>query len=81
MTLPPPRNVADIRPNFQEDIHRTLSGIYLPASVLMVDRSMRTGFALALLAVAVNYGINPESFLKPEDVQLIREQGRYTSAR
>lgn len=72
MTLPPVRNVADIRPNFREDIHRTLSGIYLPASVLMVDRYMRTGFALALSSVAINYGIDPRSFLKPEDVQLLK---------
>ncbi|MBN8654855.1 MAG: hypothetical protein J0M11_03895 [Anaerolineae bacterium] len=72
MTLPPVHNVADIRPNFRDDIHRTLSGIYLPASVLMADRYMRTGFALALSSVAINYGINPSSFLKPEDVQLLK---------
>lgn len=76
MTPYPFRSVPDIRPNFRDDIERTLAGIYLPASVVMYDLSMRTGFALALASVAVNYGIDPQKFLKPEDVQLIRNSQR-----
>lgn len=76
MSSYPFRSVSDIRPNFREDIERTLAGVYLPASVVMYDLSMRTGFALALASVAVNYGIDPQRFLKPEDVQLIKSRVR-----
>lgn len=70
-------NVSDIKPWFREDIARTLMSIYF-ASVASgsakseSDEQFRVGFATALSSVALAVGVNPETFLAPEDVKLIK---------
>lgn len=66
-------NVADVKPWFREDLARTLMSIYF-ASVQGNGQSAqyRAGFAAALSSVALAVGVNPETFLKPEDVQLLK---------
>jgi len=70
-------NVSDIKPWFREDIARTLGSIYFAGKVgqaqgLPVQGDYAVGFAAALSAVALAVGVNPESFLSPEDVQKLR---------
>jgi hypothetical protein len=72
-------NVSDIKPWFREDLARTLGSIYFAsvsargqAQGLPVQGDYMVGFAAALSAVALAVGVNPESFLAPEDVQKLR---------
>lgn len=69
-------NVADIKPWFREDHERTLMSIYFPFSQTYHSRDERFAFALAISSMALAFGINPEKFLSPEDVQLLRSSGR-----
>ena len=68
-------NVSDIKPWFRDDIARTLASIYF-ASVQGQSNNTeyRAGFASALASVALAVGVNPESFLSPDDVQRLREK-------
>lgn len=74
-------NVSDIKPWFREDIARTLMSIYFASAASGSYRSedndhYRVGFATALSSVALAVGVNPESFLAPEDVQLLKSSSR-----
>lgn len=69
--------VSDLKPWFREDIARVLMSIYF-TSVAVNSNSettaeFRSGFAAALSGVAINVGVNPESFLAPEDIKLLRQ--------
>ena len=67
--------VVDIKPWFRDDLARTLASIYF-ASKSGGQRSAdgyEAGFAAALASVALAVGVNPESFLSPEDIQRLRK--------
>lgn len=67
-------NVADIKPWFREDIARTLMSIYFANQQATVySDQYQKGFAAALASVALAVGVNPQSFLSPEDVQRLRK--------
>lgn len=72
-------NVSDIKPWFREDLARTLMSIYFSSTQASSalpsgeDEVYRKGFAAALSSVALAVGVNPESFLSPEDVQRLRK--------
>lgn len=71
-------NVADIKPWFKEDIARALASIYFSSMQTQKHDKTNTeyhnGFAVALASVALAAGINPETFLSPEDVQQIKQK-------
>ncbi len=74
-------NVNNVKPWFREDLARTLMSIYfasVSSSSYKADNSehYRVGFAAALSSVALAVGVNPESFLAPEDVKLIQGASR-----
>lgn len=74
-------NVSDIKPWFREDIARTLMSIYFASVTSSKHRSeenehYREGFASALSSVALAVGVNPETFLAPEDVQLLKSSSK-----
>ena len=72
-------NVSDIKPWFREDLARTLMSIYFASAAngsQRTDSKYRVGFAAALASVALAVGVNPESFLSPEDVQALRKVQR-----
>ncbi|HNH26696.1 MAG: hypothetical protein U0V18_04825 [Anaerolineales bacterium] len=74
-------NVSDIKPWFREDIARTLMSIYFASAANNSQRTTenenyRVGFAAALSSVALAVGVNPESFLAPEDIQRLRSTSR-----
>lgn len=74
-------NVSNIKPWFREDIARILMSIYFAAASANQracnDHRYSVGFAAALSSVALAVGVNPEAFLSPEDIQLLRkEKGR-----
>ncbi len=74
-------NVSDIKPWFREDIARTLMSIYFASASNGTQRTgenelYRTGFAAALSSVALAVGVNPETFLAPEDIQRLRSTSR-----
>jgi hypothetical protein len=74
-------NVSDIKPWFREDIARTIMSIYFASVSSNSYRTedsehYRVGFATALSSVALAVGVNPESFLAPEDIQLIKNTSR-----
>ncbi|HND47167.1 MAG TPA: hypothetical protein PKI33_03330 [Anaerolineales bacterium] len=74
-------NVSDIKPWFREDIARTLMSIYFASAANNSQRTAenenyRVGFAAALSSVALAVGVNPESFLAPEDIQRLRSTSR-----
>lgn len=83
------RNINDIKPWFQDDLARTLMSIYFasksgtpprPSPNIEVrdlerEQAYSTGFAAALSSVALAVGVNPESFLSPEDIQRLRKGG------
>ncbi|WKZ47694.1 MAG: hypothetical protein QY306_17970 [Anaerolineales bacterium] len=70
-------NFSDLKPWFREDIARILVSIYFASaassSQSSINEAFRNGFATALSSVALNIGINPESFLAQEDITLIRK--------
>ena len=72
-------NVADVKPWFREDLARTLASIYFASQGGVTTVERRIGFAAALSSVALAVGVNPETFLKPEDVQYLKSnvQTRY----
>lgn len=70
-------NVSDIKPWFREDIARTLMSIYFASqsaqrSAISGQGEYEAGFAAALSSVALAVGVNPETFLSPEDIQRLR---------
>ena len=70
-------NVSDIKPWFREDIARTLMSIYFASKSSQQSGKKdryEIGFAAALSSVALAVGVNPESFLSPEDIQQLREE-------
>ena len=76
-------NVSDIKPWFREDLARTLMSVYFASKTAVSgQRSVvsggeyEAGFAAALASVALAVGVNPESFLSPEDVQRLRSVRR-----
>lgn len=70
--------VNDIKPWFRDDIARTLMSIYFASTSAAGTREgedlYKTGFAAALSSVALAVGVNPESFLLPEDIQRLRSK-------
>lgn len=73
-------NVADIKPWFDDDITHMLASVYFAAGFKKSDLEdkrlivYRTGFVKALASVAVARGLNPETFISPEDIQLLRKE-------
>ena len=71
-------NVSDIKPWFREDLARMLMSVYfaskssLTPAPLPEGEGYSKGFAAALASVALAVGVNPESFLAPEDIQRLR---------
>jgi hypothetical protein len=66
--------VNDIKPWFREDLARTLMSIYFAGKANQRrEGDYWTGFAAALSSVALAVGVNPEAFLSPEDIQLLRK--------
>ncbi len=85
-------NVSDIKPWFRDDLARTLMSIYFASKSAapsgakrhlpqmeehnLEEAGYRNGFAAALASVALAVGVNPESFLSPEDLQALRKVQR-----
>ena len=74
-------NVSDIKPWFRDDIARTLMSIYFASASNGTQRTKenenyRVGFAAALSSVALAVGVNPETFLAPEDIQRLRSTSK-----
>lgn len=72
-------NVSDIKPWFRDDIARTLMSIYFASAAgnqRTSDAEFRAGFAAALSSVALAVGVNPETFITPEDIQRLRSSSR-----
>ena len=74
-------NVSDIKPWFREDLARTLMSVYFASKAKdscqrSAGSDYEAGFAAALASVALAVGVNPESFLSPEDVQRLRSVRR-----
>lgn len=67
----------DIKPWFRDDLARTLMSIYFASAANGSaqnhgDENFQVGFAAALSSVALAVGVNPESFLRPEDVKRLQ---------
>ncbi len=73
-------NRSDLKPWFREDIARVLMSIYFTSTTSQSQQSnneeFRSGFASALSGVALMIGVNPESFLKQEDIKLLQQSSR-----
>ncbi len=66
----------NLKPWFRDDIARAMMSIYFSSLISRPRQQMsdeyRTGFAAALSSVAIIVGINPESILQNEDLELLR---------
>lgn len=73
-------NVSDIKPWTATEIERLLASIYYASGFNRSDlsdprrMSYRMGFVKALASIAIARGLNPESFISPEDIQLLRKE-------
>jgi len=66
-------NTNDIKPWYRGDIAKTLMSIYFTSKQnSKANESYELGFAAAIFSVALAVGVNPESFLSPEDIQKLR---------
>lgn len=67
----------NLKPWFRDDLARAMMSVYfsflISRSGQKMNNEFRTGFAAALSSVAIIVGINPESILQNEDLQLLRE--------
>lgn len=67
----------NLKPWFRDDLARAMMSVYFSFLISRPGQKMnnefRTGFAAALSSVAIIVGINPESILQNEDLQLLRE--------
>lgn len=67
----------NLKPWFREDIARAIMSIYFSSLVSrprkQTNDEYRAGFAAALSSLAIVMGINPESILQGEDIQLLRD--------
>ena len=69
---------SNLKPWFRDDIARAIMSIYfssvISGSEKQSNNDYRKGFAAALSSVAIVVGINPESILQKEDIQLLQNQ-------
>lgn len=65
--------MSDITPYFREDIARVLMGVYFSSAQSNNQPEHRKAFAAALSSVALAFGVRPDSFLSPEDIQLLKK--------
>jgi hypothetical protein len=67
----------NLKPWFRDDLARVMMSIYFSTVMSRSGSAMndeyRKGFAAALSSFAIVVGINPESILHSDDVQLLRE--------
>jgi hypothetical protein len=68
----------NLKPWFRDDIARAIMSIYF-SSVMsgsddQLNNDYRKGFATALSSIAIIVGINPESILQKEDIQLLQNR-------
>lgn len=70
----------DLRPWFREDIARVLVSVYFASVTTNMhttpNEDFRTGFASALSSIAIGIGINPESFLAPDDIKRLQTNNK-----
>lgn len=70
-------NVNNVKPWFREDIARVLMSIYFASTstnaIGLYNKEYRSGFASALSSVAIMIGVNPETFLSPDDINLLHQ--------
>lgn len=74
-------NLNTIKNWSREDMARTLMSIYFAAATNGAQRTedadrYRVGFAAALSSVALAVGVNPETFIAPEDIQRLKSSAR-----
>ncbi len=74
-------NLNTIKNWSREDMARTLMSIYFAVAANGSQRTedndhYRVGFAAALSSVALAVGVNPESFIAPEDIQRLKSSAR-----
>jgi hypothetical protein len=73
----------NLKPWFRDDIARAMISIYFTSLISgpkqHVSDEYRTGFAAALSSMAIVIGINPESILRGEELQLLRDACRSQS--
>ena len=74
-------NVSNIKSWSREDIARTLMSIYFASAANGAQRTIenenyRVGFAAALSSIALAVGVNPETFIAPEDIQRLKSSAR-----
>jgi hypothetical protein len=65
----------NLKPWFQDDLARAIVSIYFSSVVSglgAINDDYRKGFAAALSSVAIVVGINPETILQHEDIQLLQ---------
>ena len=70
----------NLKPWFRDDIARAMISIYF-ASLISRPKEQksdefRAGFAAALSSIAIVIGINPESILQSDDLQLLSDISR-----
>jgi len=57
---------------YVEDLHRIFCAVYFAAQTGQTNRDVRLGIAIAFSGISLAFGINPESFLSPEDIRLMK---------
>lgn len=73
-------SVANIKPWFAIDLQRVLSSIYITGitsrgnPMSEEEKQEHLGFISGLSAFAMFVGVNPASFLSPQDVARIKER-------
>jgi hypothetical protein len=68
----------NLKPWFRDDLARAIVSIYFSSVVsgsgTSSSEDYRKGFAAALSSIAIVVGINPETILQHEDMQLLRDR-------
>lgn len=62
----------DLRPWFTENVLPLIRGLYFSTRPNIVNRERWIGYLLAWSSVILAMGGNPETFMAPDDVQLIK---------
>jgi hypothetical protein len=66
-------NYSEHKPWYREDMGRIFASTYFLAQSGKTDRGVRLGIALVISSLCVAFGVDPMSFMKPEDAQMLKE--------
>lgn len=65
-------DLRQIKPWYRDDLFHILRGVYFAAQHGVTNKDVRMGIVLVVSSICLTVGIDPQGFLKPDDLQLMK---------